>query len=318
MADLADLAADADRHAVGLERPDEGRQLGRPDVVLALLFVDGRLRQVDQRGGVDVDVAIAGVDREPAGAPDLLGHRLRVGRVLLRIELVVIALDEDGRPPVGGDRTGKHRRRVVDRPLVGVGLLAAGQLDDDRTDVRSLGGLEHRARHVERLGAEVDGGHGEPGDLASAAGGVELLDARRARAELLAGLPDQPLRGGRRRLVGCEGRGPGEIADAGAAEAGLVVDDQAVAIEVGHRVEGFEEVGGGSRDVGHGRGLLMVQSAHGIGPALRPTTPASCVDPRSRRGRTRRGAPVSRRRRGRGSCGSSRRRTPPACASARA
>ena len=40
VADLADLAADADRHAVGLERPDEVRQLGRPDVVLALLFVD--------------------------------------------------------------------------------------------------------------------------------------------------------------------------------------------------------------------------------------------------------------------------------------
>ena len=129
-----------------------------------------------------------------------------------------------------------------------------------------IGGLEDRARHVERLGAEVDRGHREPGDLAAAAGGVQLLDARRAGAELLARLPDQPLGGGRRRLVGREGRGPGEIADAGAAEAGLVVDDQAVAIEVGHRLERFEEVGGGSRDVGHGRGLLKsVQSVHGIG-----------------------------------------------------
>ena len=41
LADLADLAADADRHAVGLERPDEGGQLGRAAVVLALLLVDG-------------------------------------------------------------------------------------------------------------------------------------------------------------------------------------------------------------------------------------------------------------------------------------
>ncbi len=50
-----------------------------------------------------------------------------------------------------------------------------------------------------------------------------------------------------------EGRGPGKVADARVAEAGFVVDDQAVAVEVGHRLEDFEEVGRGSRDVGHGR-----------------------------------------------------------------
>ena len=49
LADLADLAADADRDAVRLERPDQRRQLGRPDVVLALLLVDRRLREVDER-----------------------------------------------------------------------------------------------------------------------------------------------------------------------------------------------------------------------------------------------------------------------------
>ena len=54
-------------------------------------------------------------------------------------------------------------------------------------------------------------------------------------------------------LVGREGRGPREVTDAVAAEASLVVDDQAVAVEVGHRLDGLEEVGRGSRDVGHGR-----------------------------------------------------------------
>ena len=109
-ADLADLAADADGHAVRLERPDQRGQLGRAPVVLALLLVDGRLGQVDQRRGVDVDVAVAGVDGEPAGAPDLLGHRLGIGGVLLGVELVVVALDEDGRPPAGRDRPGQDRR----------------------------------------------------------------------------------------------------------------------------------------------------------------------------------------------------------------
>ena len=108
MSDLADLAADADRDPVGLERPDQRGQFGRPNVVLALLLVDGRLRQVDEGRGVDVDVAIAGVDREPARAADLLGHRLGIGGVLLGVELVVVALDEDGLAPVRGDRTGQH------------------------------------------------------------------------------------------------------------------------------------------------------------------------------------------------------------------
>ena len=132
--DLADLAADADRDPVRLERPDERGQLGRAPVVLALLLVDVRLREVDERRGVDVDVAVARVDREAAGAPDLLGHRLGVGRVLLGVELVVVALDEDRTAPACGDRAGEDRRRVVDRALERVGLLAPGELEDDRAD----------------------------------------------------------------------------------------------------------------------------------------------------------------------------------------
>ena len=167
--DLADLATDADRDAVGLERPDERRQLGRAQVVLALLLVDGRLREVDQRRGVDVDVAIAGVDREPAGAPDLLGHRLGVGGVLLGVELVVVALDEDRPLPARGDRPGQDRGRVVDRALERVGLLAPGQFEDDRADIGRGRRLVDRPGHVEGLGAQVDRRHGEARDLATRA-----------------------------------------------------------------------------------------------------------------------------------------------------
>ena len=258
--DLADLAADADRDAVGLERPDERGQLGRAAVVLALLLVDVRLRQVDQRRGVDVDVAVAGVDGQPAGAPDLLGHRLRVGGVLLRVELVVVALDEDRALPAGGDRPGQDGRRVVDRALERVRLLAPGELEDDRADIGRGGRLVDRPGHVERLRAEVDGRDREPGDLAAGAGVVQRLDARRPGAERLARLPDEPLSGRGRGLVVLNAAVQARSRIAVVAEGGLVVDDEAVAVEMGAAGEGGEEVGGRGRDVGHRGGLLSAVS----------------------------------------------------------
>ena len=248
---LADLATDADRHAVRLERPDERRQLGRPPVVLALLLIDVRLREVDQRGRVDVDVAVTGVDRQPAGAPDLLGHRFGIGRVLLGVELVMVALDEHGTLPAGCDRPGQHRRRVVDRALERVGLLAAGELEDDRADAGGRRRLVNRSGHVEGLGPKVDRRHGEAAHFAPGTGLVEPLDAGRSGAKLLAGLPDQPLRRRDRGFVGREGRGPGHLADPAVAEGSLVVDDEVLTIEMGAGPERGQQVGGRGRDVGH-------------------------------------------------------------------
>ena len=249
--DLADLAADADRDAVRLERPDERGQFGRAPVVLALLLVDVRLREVDERRGVDVDVAVAGVDREAAGAPDLLGHGLRVGRVFLGVELVVVALDEDRTAPARGDRAGEDGRRVVDRALEGVRLLAPGELEDDRTDTGRRGRVVDRPGHVEHLGAQVDRRDREARDLAAGPRVVQLLDARRTRAERLARLPDEPLRGGGRGLVLAERRGPREVRDGRAPERGVVVDDETVVVEVGAAGEGGQQVGGRGRDGGH-------------------------------------------------------------------
>ena len=53
----------------------------------------------------------------------------------------------------------------------------------------------HRRGHVEDLRAQVDGRHGEAVDLAAAARHVQLVDAGRARAQLLRRLPDDPARG---------------------------------------------------------------------------------------------------------------------------
>ena len=87
------------------------------------------------------------------------------------------------------------------------------------------------------------------------AGTVKPLISPRARAlysswmladlrpECLAGLPDDPLGGGRGRLVGRERGRPGEVADGGAAEGRLVVDDQQVAVEVSSGADDSEQVG---------------------------------------------------------------------------
>ncbi len=249
-------------------------------VVLALLLVDVGLRQVDQRRGIDVDVAIAGVDREAAGAPDLLGHRLLVGGVLLGVELVVVALDEDRSTPAGRDRTGQDGRRVVDRALERVRLLAPGELEDDCADIGRGGRLVDGPGHVEDLGPQVDGRDGEAGDLAAGPGVVQRLDARGQRTELLARLPDEPLCARGRGVVVAESRGPGEVPDAGIAEGGLVIDDQALAVEVGGAGQRGEQVGRRGRDVGHRGRVSCGVHAHGSA-ALRGPTPMTGISGRA-------------------------------------
>ena len=251
--DLADLTADAHGDPVALDRSDERGELRGARVVLVLLGVDGRLRQVDERRGVDIDVVIAGVDGEAARLADLLGHRLRVGGVFLGVELVVVTLDEHRPPPVRGDRAGEHGRREVDRALEGVGLLAPSDLEDDRADIRAPGGLEDGPGHVERLRTEVDGRHREPVDLATPTRHVQLVDAGRERTQLLARLPDQPLRRRLGRIVLGEHRGPCQIAAGDVAEGLLVIDDEAPAVKVGGAADRRHEIGGAGRDVGHRR-----------------------------------------------------------------
>ncbi len=75
LADLADLTADADDDAVALRFADERRDLRRALIVDALLLVDRRQRQVDERRRVDVDVAVADRDR-------LAGQALRIASVV--------------------------------------------------------------------------------------------------------------------------------------------------------------------------------------------------------------------------------------------
>ena len=138
----------------------------------------------------------------------------------------------------------------------------------------AVGGLVDGPGHVERLGADVDGRHREARDLAAAAGHVQLLDARRLGAERLAGLPDEPLGGGGRRLIGAEGGRPGEVADRGLAEGRLVVDDEPVAVEVGSVADDAQQVGRRGRDVGHRSVVSSGQGSSDHGTAREAPAPS--------------------------------------------
>ena len=62
-ADLADFSAHRDRDTVRLESTQVLRDVDALLEVAALLFGQRRLRQVDQRGRIHVDVVKPGVDR---------------------------------------------------------------------------------------------------------------------------------------------------------------------------------------------------------------------------------------------------------------
>src|SRR5205809_7543246 len=189
-----DLGPDGDGDARGLAVADELGQFGGTLDVDALLRVDRRLRQVDQRGRVHVDVV------EPGRQLflDQAAHRgdlgLRIDGVLLRVHLDVVALDEERAGEAFAQCGGGHHRHIFDGPLLGVPDLAAGDLADQGAHVEPLGRPEDRAGRIVGQDADIHRRRGERGELAPAAREVQVVDRCRPHPCLLAGLPDHPPR----------------------------------------------------------------------------------------------------------------------------
>ena len=110
--DLADLSADGDRDALRLELADQSREVCGQLGVQTLLQDDGRQRQVDDRRRVDVDVeeARGNLLADDGGEPRDLG--LRILRVRLGVDLVVVRLQEH-RPRVPFAHRGSEDRCSV-------------------------------------------------------------------------------------------------------------------------------------------------------------------------------------------------------------
>ena len=99
------------------------------------------------------------------------------------------------------------------------------------------------AGHVEDLGAQVDRRHGEAADLAPAARHVQVVDARRRRAERLRRLPDEPARGLDDVLASSLNvADQTQMPTPSLAEGRLVVDDQPAVGDVGDAGQRVEQL----------------------------------------------------------------------------
>src|SRR5262249_32930730 len=266
LSDLADLAADRNRHGLGLARADELREVGAPPRILGLLLGQRGLREIHQRRRVDVDLEEAGGDSLVDQGLDRGDLGLRVGLHLPGVRLVVVALEKDGTLPALADGRGQHDRGVLRRPLIRVADLAAGDLEDQGAGIEALGGPEGRAGRVVGEHADVDGRHREARSLALAAGLVERQDRRGQDGKRRRGFADVAPRSLAGFALSEHGR-PGEAVHDVRAEPRGVCDGESAPAAAGRFRErnGLLELGGRGEEV------------HGIPPAgggsIRPSSP---------------------------------------------
>ncbi len=193
-ADLADLRPHRHRDTFRLAIPDELRQLGGALVIRALLFVEVGLGKIHQRRRIDIDVIKPGVQLFLDQRAQRFQLGVRISRVLLRVHLDVVALDEQGSGESLAQRGGGHHRHVLGGPLVGVGDLAARDFADDRAGVESLGRAEDRTPRVVGQDADVHRRRCKRGHVAAAPRHVQLVDRRGTHTFLLPHLPNHPSR----------------------------------------------------------------------------------------------------------------------------
>ncbi|OPY92435.1 MAG: hypothetical protein A4E73_01140 [Syntrophaceae bacterium PtaU1.Bin231] len=214
-ADLADLASHGNGDPLRLEVADHRRQLRGEGEVQFLLSVDGGLREVDQRRGVDVDVVEPRVERFPDQVLDGADLLLRVLRVFPRTDLKMVSLEEEGPPPSGLDRRRRDGGRILGGTLARVVDFRTGDLEDYGTGPGFQGGAEDGLGGVVGDAADVDGRDCEAADFPPSHRLVERLDRRGNDAHPDAGPADQPADRLERLAVGAENRRPHEIVDQG-------------------------------------------------------------------------------------------------------
>ena len=133
------------------------------------------MREVDERGGVDVDVVEPGVQLLLDQLLDRGELVTGIGGVFLGVDLYVVALDEQ-RPGESLAQGGRgHDRDVLRRALIGVGDLAARDFANHRADVEAPGGAEDRASRIVGHDPHIDRRRRERRHLAAPAGHAECL-----------------------------------------------------------------------------------------------------------------------------------------------
>ena len=164
------------------------------------------MREVDERGCININVSIPRIHRQATGACNLRRHRVGISGVLLCNELIVVTLDEEWAVPSGGDCGGVDARGVVNGSLKGVGLLGAGKLKDQRRPAHARRALQRRTRHVKHLRPKVDRWNTESFVCSSRPCRIERRRTGAVDTAGSGGTAGKPLRTPHRRLI-CGERG---------------------------------------------------------------------------------------------------------------
>ncbi len=133
-ADFADLPADRDVHAPGLQPSHCQRELDSLLVVRALLVLERGLREIHERRSIDVDVVKARRDRFARELFHAVYFGDGINGEFLGVDLEVIALDEDRPAKPLAQRGREHDGYVLRRTLIGIGDLRPGDLLNERSD----------------------------------------------------------------------------------------------------------------------------------------------------------------------------------------
>lgn len=137
------------------------------------------MREIDQSGGIDVDIIKTGQDGLSDQIPDRLRLPLPLRREPLGVYLKMISLQEDRASPAGLDSCRQHSTGILQGPLPGVAYLRTGDLKDNRPCIPLLRRPKHCLRHIVGKATDIDRWNGKSTDLAFAHGLIQGLDGCR-------------------------------------------------------------------------------------------------------------------------------------------
>src|SRR5256714_8444978 len=133
-ANLSNPTADRNGDAFGLELADSERQLHALLVVVPLLLVEVWLRQINKRRSVDIDVVEASGDSFASELLHTVHFRNRIDCELLRVDLELVALDEDRPAESLAQRGGDHNANVLGGAPICICDFRSRDLENKRTD----------------------------------------------------------------------------------------------------------------------------------------------------------------------------------------
>ena len=174
--DLSDFTAYGYGDPLRLQVADHCRQFSRQRKIIPLLIFDGGLRQINQRGGINIDIVKSGFDRLPDQVFDSLGFLFGIRGKFLRIDLEMIPLNKDRAAPSGLDGCGSNGTGIFKWPLTRIVNFRTCDFEENRSHLSFHRSAEYRLRGIVGNAAEIDCRNGKTTDFLPAHRFIERLN----------------------------------------------------------------------------------------------------------------------------------------------